>query len=72
MFCYRWFDKKCALPCIGFMDGKVMDHPALLQEKRSRMRIYLLDPTWDLPVRTIDKLLRKGIILKLAGTRSAG
>ena len=64
MCCYLWYDKKRKQPYIGFVDGKLMDHPDLLQEKRSRMKILLLDPTKDLPMRTIDALLKRAVELR--------
>lgn len=65
MFCYLWFDKKREQPCIGFVDGKFMDHKDLPQEKRSRMKIFLLGTKKDLPMKRIDALLKEAIILKL-------
>ena len=62
-FCYLWVDKKRNQPYIGFVDGKLIDHPELLVEKRSRMKIFLIDPTADLPVETIEGLLELGINL---------
>lgn len=69
MLCYLWFDKKRGLPYIGFVDGKLMDHPELLQEKRSRMKILLLDPEKDLPMRTIDALVHQAITLKTSAAQ---
>ena len=69
MCCYLWYDKKRKQPYIGFVDGKLMDHPELLQEKRSRMKILLLDPMKDLPMRTIDALLKRAIELKTRAAR---
>lgn len=57
MFCYLWVHKKSKLPYIGFVNGVDLKHPQLVQEKRARMKILLLDPTKDLDVKTIKALL---------------
>jgi hypothetical protein len=61
MFCYLWVHKKNGLPYIGFVEGKKIDHPALIIEDRARMKIMLLDPTADLPIETINTLLDTAI-----------
>ena len=33
--CYLWIHKKFRQPYIGIVDGKLIDHPGLLMEKRS-------------------------------------
>ncbi|MDB5136824.1 MAG: hypothetical protein JWP37_3427 [Mucilaginibacter sp.] len=61
MFCYLWVHKKNGLPYIGIVEGKKIDHPALIMEDRARMKIMLLDPTIDLPIDTINFILNKAI-----------
>jgi hypothetical protein len=61
MFCYVWYHKIHKQPYIGIVEGRRFDEPFLLQEKRSRMKIMLLDPTADLPVETINTVLQKAI-----------
>ena len=61
MFCYLWVDKKGGVPYIGIVDGKHLSHPQLVQEKRSRMKIMLVDPTKDLPIKTISKILTMAV-----------
>jgi len=56
-FCYLWVQKKTGMPYLGVVEGKKIHHPLLIAEKRSRMKIMLLDPTKDLPVKTIDAIL---------------
>ena len=63
MFCYLWTHKKNGSPYIGIVEGKKIDHPALIIEDRARMKIMLLDPTADLPMDTIDYLLKIAISL---------
>src|SRR3954463_2421383 len=55
MFCYLWMHKKFKQPYLGIVDGKYFDHPDLIIEKRSRMKIMLFDATKDLPIRSIEK-----------------
>ena len=58
MFCYLWTHKKNGLPYIGIVEGRKIDHPLLIQEDRARMKILFVDPTADLPLETIDKILK--------------
>lgn len=57
MCCYLWVHKKLGQPYLGIVEGKRMQHPLLLQEARSRMKILLLDPATDLPLNTINEVL---------------
>jgi len=63
MFCYLWVHKKYKQPYIGMVEGKRIEHPKLLIEKRSRMKIMLFDPNSDLPVETIRDILGQAIKL---------
>lgn len=58
MFCYLWTRKKTGQPYLGIVEGRNIDHPKLIQEKRSRMKIYLLDPDKDLPLADIDTIFQ--------------
>ncbi|MBC7450281.1 MAG: DUF1801 domain-containing protein, partial [Cytophagales bacterium] len=60
MFCYLWTQKKNGQPYIGIVEGRKIEHPDLIQENRTRMKILMIDPGKDLPVKKI------GAILKLA------
>lgn len=61
--CYFWIHKKYKQPYIGFVDGVLMEHPALIQEKRTRMKILLIDPNEDLPMKLIDDILQQMIVI---------
>lgn len=63
MLCYLWVHKTFKQPYIGFADGYGLDHPELIQEKRARMKILLLDPLQDLPVDVINHLIKAAIAL---------
>jgi len=63
MFCYLWVRKKHKQPYIGIVEGRRIDHPDLLIEKRSRMKIMLFEPNDDLPINTIREILQRAIAL---------
>jgi len=67
MFCYLWVHKKFKQPYIGIVEGKQFDHPDLIIEKRSRMKIMLIDPHKDLPADTIENVLQKALNLYKSG-----
>ncbi|TPD66091.1 DUF1801 domain-containing protein [Flavobacterium microcysteis] len=67
MFCYLWVHKKYKQPYIGFVEGKHLDYPELLAEKRSRMKILLFDPNQDLPIEKIENILKEAIDLYKSG-----
>jgi hypothetical protein len=62
-FCYVWVHKKYRQPYFGIVDGNRIIHPGLLQEKRARMKIMLIDPGKDIPVRQLQALLKKVLTL---------
>ena len=62
-FCYLWIHKKLRQPYIGIVDGNKINDPFLLREKRSRMKILLLDPTRNLPMGRVDKILKEAMAL---------
>ena len=63
MFCYLWVHKKYQQAYFGIVQGKQIDHPDLLQEKRARMKILLIDPAKNIPVGKINVIMQK--VLKL-------
>jgi hypothetical protein len=63
MFCYLWTHKKLLHPYIGIVEGKSIDHPLLLTEKRARMKILLIDPQKDLPMQTIKSIFKQVLAL---------
>lgn len=67
MFCYLWLHKKDNMPYIGFVEGKHLNHPDLLTEKRARMKILLIDPEKNLPIKTIKGLLKESLELYKSG-----
>lgn len=59
MVCYLWMHKKYRQPYLGIVEGKLIDDPILLTEKRARMKILLVDATEDIPLHIIKPLLSK-------------
>ena len=67
IFCYLWTDKKTDEPYILMVEGKHLDHPELEAGKRSRMKIFRVDPMKDLPLKTIEIILQKSLNLYREG-----
>jgi hypothetical protein len=61
--CYLWVSKKTHQPYIGIVEGRKIEHPLLIIEKRSRMKIMPLDASEDIPVKTISTILKLAIDL---------
>lgn len=59
MFCYLWVHKKFSQPYIGIVAGSIVADPDFIQEKRARMKILLLDPAKDIPVKKIKATLKQ-------------
>jgi hypothetical protein len=67
MFCYLWVHKKLKQPYIGIVEGKHFNEPFLIQENRSRIKIFMLDANKDLPLKQIEKIINKAIDLYKLG-----
>ena len=63
MLCYLWVHKKNGQPYLGIVEGKRINHPDLIIEKRARMKIMLFDPIKDVPVKTIHSILKTALSL---------
>jgi hypothetical protein len=61
--CYLWVNKKSDRPYIGLVNGYKINHALLLQEKRTRMKIMLFDPSEDIPVKAVAAILKMAIAL---------
>jgi len=70
MCCYLWVDKKRQCPYLGIVEGDKIEHTDLIKEKRSRMKIMLFDANDDLPVQTIEYILKQVIALYQPEARS--
>ena len=58
-FCYLWIHKKYRQPYIGIVDGNKINHPDLLKENRTRMKILLIDADKNIPLIKINSILKK-------------
>lgn len=67
MFAYLWMHKKYNKPYIGMVEGKHLMHKDLIQENRSRMKIMLFDADKNIPIKTIEKILKDAIDLYVSG-----
>jgi hypothetical protein len=67
MFCYLWVHKTLLQPYIGIVEGQRVNHPELIIEKRARMKIMLFDAQKDLPIQTIEGILRQALDLYKTG-----
>jgi len=67
MFCYLWIHKKYNQPYIGIVEGNRLDYPELIIEKRSRMKIMLVDANQDIPIETIELILVEALSLYKTG-----
>jgi len=63
MFCYLWVHKKFHQPYIGIVEGNKINHPDLIQEKRARMKILLLDAEKDIPLKKVNAILKEALSL---------
>lgn len=68
MFCYLWVDKKTEEPYLLMVEGKHLNHPELEVGKRSRMKIFRVNPNQDLPMATIQLILNQALDLYSNGT----
>ncbi len=67
IFCYLWIDKQTLEPYILLVEGKYLNHSKLEKGKRSRMKIFRIDPTKDLPWQTIKLILQQALDLYRQG-----
>lgn len=61
-FCYLWVHKKYKQPYLGIVDGDKIDHPALIKENRSQMKILLINPDKNIPVKKINTILKEALL----------
>lgn len=71
MFCYLWTDKKTDEPYILMVEGKHLSHPKLEAGDRSRMKIFRVSPIKDIPVKTIQTILKQALELYKRGAIKA-
>jgi hypothetical protein len=61
MFCYLWIEKKTGQPYVGIVQGNKISHPLLIQGNRSKMKILMIDPGKDLPVKAMAAIFKMAL-----------
>jgi hypothetical protein len=61
MFCFLAIDKKTDETYILFVEGNYLDYPELEKGNRKRMKILRMNPNVDLPIETLDKILKSAL-----------
>ncbi|GLB52979.1 hypothetical protein NBRC110019_20190 [Neptunitalea chrysea] len=54
---YFWNEKKTNQLYIGVIDGMQLDHPALEQGDRKRMKIFRINPFKDIDMELLDEVV---------------
>ena len=67
VLCYLWTDKKTGEPYILLVEGKHLSQPELEVGKRSRMKIFRVNPGQDLQIKTIENILQESLDLYRTG-----
>ncbi|NEU08180.1 DUF1801 domain-containing protein [Flavihumibacter sp. R14] len=67
MFCFLWTDAKTDEPYILMVEGRHLVHPELEAGKRTRMKVFRVNPNNDLPEKTIESILQKALDLYRTG-----
>ncbi len=56
IFCYLWIDKKTQFPYIAIGNGVKIEHPDLIQGKRTFTKLLMIDPNEDIPKEKIHEI----------------
>lgn len=56
IFCYLWVDHKTQWPYIAIGKGLKIDHPSLVQGKRTFTKILKIDPNKDIRIEEIYEI----------------
>ncbi len=68
MFCFISVDSKTNDPYLLFVEGNYLEHPGLDQGDRKRMKVFRVNASDDLPVKTIKLLVNNALDLYRNGT----
>jgi hypothetical protein len=63
MVCYLWLQQKTGWPYLGIVNGNKISIPGLIAEKRARMKIWLIDPTSEIPLEKLNHIVITAIAL---------
>jgi Domain of unknown function (DU1801) len=67
MFCYLWIDKKLNEPYLGIVEGELVNHSLLIKGKRARMKMIQFNANKNLPIKTINNILKQALDLYRQG-----
>jgi hypothetical protein len=56
IFCYLWVDRKTKQPYIAIGKGVQIDHPDLIQGNRTFVKLFMVNPKEDIPVKKIYQI----------------
>ncbi len=56
LFCYLWIDKKTQFPYIAIGKGVQIEHPDLIQGNRTFVKLLMIDPEKDIPIKKINEI----------------
>ncbi|HWY10537.1 MAG TPA: DUF1801 domain-containing protein [Bacteroidia bacterium] len=59
-FCYLTVSGKDKKLYLGFVKGHLMKHPKLEQEGRKQIKVLYLNPEKDLPIKTLNEIVKTG------------
>lgn len=68
MFCFLSIDNKSDKPYLLIVEGRLIEHPLLEANNRTRMKSISIDPNKDLPLETITEILNNALNLYRNGT----
>lgn len=57
MFCYFWKNKESNQPYVCIVRAESLNHPALVQEKRKKMKAFYVNPEEDIDWETLKSIL---------------
>lgn len=66
-FCYLWTDNRTSEPYLLLVEGKSLQNPDLETGDRSRMKIFRVNPTIDIPHQKISEILNEALELYRLG-----
>ncbi len=62
--CYLSYNKKNHVIYIGFVYGYKLKHPKLVSEGRKQIKVFYVDPTKDVDIKSFNRILKMATSLK--------
>ncbi len=63
IFCYLWIDKKSQHPYIAIGKGVKIEHPDLIRGNRTFVKLLMIDPEKDIPLKKIHTIFDMAMAL---------